>query len=131
MRIRLPHAIAVFGVGAALLLAASGASGAGLTRDSGVTTTLPLDATTTTTVNSLKTYHEALLAYFSERREIAATFKNAVMSARSTYESATASATTGAQRSTARAAYDLAIAQAAAARSAALISLGNPPVRPT
>jgi len=129
MSVRRARVIAALGVGAALLALGPAASGAGLTHDSGVTTTIPV--TTTTTPNSLKSYHEALLAYFNARREIAETFKDAVSSAHATYEAATASATTGAQRSTARAAYDLAIAQAAAARSAALISLGNPPVRPT
>jgi hypothetical protein len=131
MNFPLPRVIAALGLGATLLAMGPAASGTGLTHDSSVTTTIPLSTTTTTTVNSLKTYHEALLAYLSVRKQIAETFKSAVSSARAAYESATASATTGAQRSTARAAYDLAIAQAAAARSAALISLGNPPVRPT
>ena len=135
MRVPLSRTMAALSVGAALLFVGSAASGSGVEHDSGVTTTVPF-ATTTTTIASDKTtshetYREALLAYFSARKQIAVTFKTAVSSARSTYEEATASATTGAERSTARAAYDLAIAQAAATRSAALTSLDNPPVRPT
>ena len=77
-----------------------------------------------------KAYRQALATYVAARKTIADNFRNAVQSAKATYEAALASATTGAERSTARAAYSLAIAQAAAARSSALISLGNPPVRP-
>jgi hypothetical protein len=122
----LPRAIATLGVCAGLFLVAPAASGAGLARShhGGNATT------TTTLANSPKTYRQAHAAYVAAREVIAQNFKNAVDAAQAAFVASRASATTGAQRSTARAAYALAIAQAAAARSAALISLGNPPTRP-
>ena len=120
-----PHSrlIASLGVCANLLLVAPAASGAGLSR--------PHNNSTTTTINAApqETHRQALAAYVAERKAIAENFKSAVNAAQAAFLSARASATNGAQRSTARAAYELAIAQAASVRSAALISLGNPPVR--
>ncbi len=110
---------------------ASAASGASV---AGSTSSAPRHAngvTTTTTIGPLKAYRQVLAAYVAARKAIAETFKNAVNAAKSAYVTALAAATTGAERSTARAAYSLAIAQAAAARSSALIALGNPPVRPS
>jgi len=64
----------------------------------------------------------------AERKAIAETFKSAVNAAQAAFLSARASGRT--ERNAApRGAYELAIAQAASVRSAALISLGNPPVR--
>jgi hypothetical protein len=81
-------------------------------------------------VGPWRAYRQALAAYVVARMTIAETFQKAVNAAQAAFLAARASATTGAERSTARAAYALAIAQAAAARSSALINLGKPPVRP-
>ncbi|HEY7930936.1 MAG TPA: hypothetical protein VIC81_01575 [Acidimicrobiales bacterium] len=62
-----------------------------------------------------------------KRQAIATTFRNAVASARAAYNAARAAATTSADRYAARTTFDAAIAQAAEARSAALIALGPPP----
>ena len=62
-----------------------------------------------------------------KRQAIATTFRNAVASARATYNMARSIATTSADRYAARTVFDAAIALAAEARSAALIALGPPP----
>lgn len=123
MKKSLPRTIASLCMCATLLFCASAASGAPLARSNH-------GATTTTTFGPWKTYRQALAAYVAARKTIAETFRAAVQTAKSTYFAALASATP-AERSTARAAYELAIAQAAATRSSALVSLGNPPVRPS
>jgi hypothetical protein len=128
MKKSLSRTVASLSVCAALLFSASAASGAGFGRSNNGTGSHA--ATTTTTIGPWKAYRQALATYEAARKTIADNFRYAVQSAKATYEAALASATTGAERSTARAAYSLAIAQAAAARSSALISLGNPPVRP-
>jgi hypothetical protein len=95
------------------------------------TTTTTITDTTTTTVNPQKAYRQALATYIAARQAIAQTFKNEISAAKQQYESALSVATTGAQRSTARAAYALAVTQAAAQRSSSLTALGNPPTRPS
>jgi hypothetical protein len=68
-------------------------------------------------------------AYLASRQAIQMAFHAAVSSARATYFSALTKTTSSAQRSAARQAMETAIIQAAAARSAALTALGNPPIR--
>jgi hypothetical protein len=123
----LPLALATLSVFTGLFLVTPAASSA--QPSAHVNNTL---TTTTTSLanNAAKTYRRALTAYRAARKEIAGTFKNAVLTAHNEYQAALSSATTGAQRSTARAAYALAITQAAAVRSVALTNLGSPPVRP-
>jgi hypothetical protein len=69
-----------------------------------------------------KTYKEA-------RKAIETSFQAAISIARSTYSQAIAAATTSAQRSAAKQALGVAIIQAAAFRSQALITLGKPPLK--
>jgi hypothetical protein len=76
---------------------------------------------------SQKTFHQEMQAYNASRQAIQMTFQSAVSSARATYFSALTKTTSSAQRSAARQAMETAIIQAAAARSAALTALGNPP----
>jgi hypothetical protein len=133
MKKSLPRTVASLSVCAALLLGASAASGAAFRHSNSATTSTAAtsNATTTTTLGPWRTYRQLLATYIAARKVIGEDFRSAVEAAKATYYSALAAATTGAERSTASAAYDLAIAQAAATRSSALISLGNPPVRPT
>lgn len=127
MKKSLARSFASVGVCVGLLLVAPGAGAAGFRHSQRGTTVTSLKAT----LNPHKAYRQALATYIAERSAIAEAFKNAVNAAQASFVEALASSTTAAQRSTARAAYDLAIAQAAAARSSALISLGNPPSRPS
>jgi len=76
------------------------------------------------------TYYQELRQYQKSRNAIDATFQAAVQLAREAYFQATGSATTFAERSVARQVMEAAIIQAAALRSQALISLGNPPAWP-
>jgi hypothetical protein len=102
------------------------------------------DATTTTTENTSsndttpttepappttdrKTWHEEMVTYHAARLAINQAFKSAVSSAQAIYQSARTQATSAAARSTARAAYVLALTQAFASRDSALIALGRPP----
>ncbi|MDE3044340.1 MAG: hypothetical protein KGJ10_05880 [Acidobacteriota bacterium] len=62
-----------------------------------------------------------------KRQAIATAFRDAVANARAAFNLAKATATTSADRYAARTVFDAAIAQAAEARSAALIALGPPP----
>jgi hypothetical protein len=82
------------------------------------------------TSSALRTYDKELAAYRDSRRDIQLTFRAAVNSARTAYSEALLLATTSAQRSTAQQIETTAIIQAASARSAALIALGNQPVKP-
>ena len=62
--------------------------------------------TTTITVGPWRAYRQALAAYVVARMTIAETFQKAVNAAQTAFTRRARSATTGAERSTARAAYD-------------------------
>lgn len=94
--------------------------------------TTPATDTTPTTdspapTNGRKNLHEELVTYHAARLAINQAFKSAVSSAQAIYQSARSQANTAAARSTARAAYVLALTQAVAARDSALTTLGRPP----
>ena len=96
---------------------------------SGPASTFPV-ATSSTTTTTLVKYHHLTLAQFKQLRQaINDSFKSAVQAAQQTFQASRGQATTAAARSTARATYELALAQAAAARDAALVNLGKPPAR--
>lgn len=76
------------------------------------------------------TFRAELRAWSAKRHDIATTFRAAVASARSTFDSAKARATTSADRYAAITAFAAAIALAAENRSAALIALGPAPSNP-
>ena len=76
------------------------------------------------------TYRAELRAWVGKRRVIARTFRAAVASARSAFDSAKAQAKTSADRYAASTAFVAAIALAAKNRSAALIALGPAPTNP-
>ncbi|HVA69911.1 MAG TPA: hypothetical protein VNF08_01135 [Acidimicrobiales bacterium] len=78
---------------------------------------------------SQKAFHQEKDAYLASRQAIQRAFQSAVGSARAIYRNALNKTTSSAQRSAARQALETAIIQAAAARSAALTALGNPPIR--
>jgi hypothetical protein len=86
-------------------------------------------STTTTTVATVKSHPRTLAAYRADRTAINQAFKWAVESAQTIFQQAKAQATTAAARSTARAAYELSLIQAAATRDNALTALGKPPTR--
>jgi hypothetical protein len=71
--------------------------------------------------------HLDLYQYKQARQVINQTFKNAVFTAQTIFQSAKGQATSASGRSTARAAYELALAQAVEARDIALTNLGKPP----
>jgi hypothetical protein len=77
--------------------------------------------------SSQKAFNQELATYRSSRQAIQSTFQSAVSTARATYFGSRAQTTSSAQRSAARQALETAIIQAAAARSSALITLGNRP----
>ena len=79
---------------------------------------------------SARTYRQEVIAYRESRYAIQLAFQSAVNSARAVYVNALSLATTSAQRSAAQQALTTAIIQAASQRSAALTTLGAPPVRP-
>ncbi len=76
------------------------------------------------------TYRSELRAWVAKRQAIATTFRAAVASARSAFDSAKAQAKTSADRYAASTAFVAAIALAAENRSAALIALGPAPTNP-
>jgi hypothetical protein len=89
--------------------------------------------TTTTTikvVSPMRAYEKALGAYKFARASIGHSYQSAVQAAQSVYDASLAVARDSAERSTARATLRLAITEATAAREAALLALGKPPVRP-
>ena len=90
-------------------------------------TTFPFQNNDPSTANAQKTWREEMKAYRQARFAISEAFKSAVSSASAIYAAARVQANTAAARSTARAAYVLALTQAVAARDAALNTLGNPP----
>jgi ABC-type glycerol-3-phosphate transport system substrate-binding protein len=67
-------------------------------------------------------------AYIDSLQAINQTYRNAVAAADATFATTFPSATTAAERATVRATLELAIANAAVARAAALVALGPPPV---
>lgn len=83
-----------------------------------------------TSVNQ-RTYRHELQIYKASRGAIEAAFSAAVKQARSLYNKTLTSATTSAERSAALRTMETAIIDAAATRSSALITLGNPPTRPS
>lgn len=83
----------------------------------------------TTTTQPAKFKRLSLAQYRFQREVINQTFKSAVLVAQSILQTALSQATNAAARSTARAAYVLALTEAAAARDAALSALGKPPTR--
>jgi hypothetical protein len=89
------------------------------------------DSTTTTaTFPSLRTYQSSAHAYRTQLRAINLAFIEAIGVAKTDYQSALVSATSSSDRITARATMRLAIADATAARAAALTALGKPPLKP-
>jgi hypothetical protein len=88
------------------------------------------NTTTTTTFSSLHAYQTSEHAYRTQLKAINLAFIEAIAVAKSDYQSALATATSSADRITARAAMRLAIANATAARASALTALGKPPVKP-
>jgi hypothetical protein len=68
-------------------------------------------------------------AYIVKLHAINDAYRTAVESAKVTFDTAIVTATTPAARATVRAALQLAVANAAVARAAALTALGNPPVK--
>jgi hypothetical protein len=98
------------------------------------TTTLPTSTTvvtTTTVVNPWKAWHAAEASYLDKRDAIQQTYLAAVATARATYYTSLASATTTVEDTTARTILDQAIATAIEAESASYVALGNPPPAPT
>jgi hypothetical protein len=94
----------------------------------------PSGGSTTTTgaaSSALKTYQKQLTAYRASRNAIEATFRASVQTARSNYQKSLLTATTSAQRSAAQQFKVTAIIDAAAARSSALIALGDAPTPPS
>lgn len=83
---------------------------------------------TSNTANA--TYRADLHAWVAQRQAIATAFRAAVASARSTFDTAKAQATTSAERYAASTAFVAAIALAAENRSAALTALGPAPKNP-
>jgi hypothetical protein len=67
-------------------------------------------------------------AYIDSLQAINQTYRNAVAAADATFAATFPSTTTAAERATVRATLELAIANAAVARAAALVALGPPPV---
>ncbi len=117
--------MATLGLAACLGLGTSAVASAGGTPPpGGITTTTGAVATT------LKAYQKQLNAYRASRNAIEATFRASVQTARSDYQKAILTATTAAQRSAAEQTKVTAIINAAAVRSAALVSLGNAPTPP-
>ncbi len=78
---------------------------------------------------SQRTFRHELQVYRASRDAIEQAFTNAVKQARSLYYKTLATATTSAERSAALQTMETAIIDAAATRSAALITLGNPPTK--
>jgi hypothetical protein len=78
-----------------------------------------------------KQYQQQEKIYKDARKAIQTSFQTAISLARTAYVYAFAAATTSARRSAARQALEVAIIQAAARRSQALITLGNPPLKLT
>ncbi|MBW4078683.1 MAG: hypothetical protein HIU84_09295 [Acidobacteria bacterium] len=101
----------------------------------GTTTTITTNAPdgsnstsdSSTPTSDRKNWREEMSTYHQARLAINQAFKSAISSAHAIYQSALAQATSVSGRSTARAAYVLALTQAVAARDAALINLGRPP----
>lgn len=91
---------------------------------SGATTST---TTTTTTTIPFKARAHSLAAYRADRFAINQSFKWAMSAAQAVFQQAKDQATTAVARSTARAAYELALIQAAANRDSALTNLGKPP----
>ncbi len=79
---------------------------------------------------AMKTYRQELAAFDAQRDAIEASFRANVALARSNYRKALLSATSSAERSAAQQTEVTAIIDAAATRSAALVTLGNPPAPP-
>jgi hypothetical protein len=129
MRATLGRSIAVMAIATSSMLAPAiaGASAHGAHTGSDTTTTF---ASSSDKPGPWKTYYQELAVYVSARKQIAQTFRAAVAAAKQEFDTASSAASTGAESATARAAYALAIAQAAQTRSAALVSLGNPPTAP-
>jgi maltose-binding protein MalE len=119
--------VAALAIVASLALMAPMSAFASGTRPSVSSTTTSTSSTTTTL--PVKPKHLDLAAYKQARNAINQAFKYAVTSAQAVFQAARNKATTAADRSTARAAYELALAQAAATRDAGLTSLGKPPSR--
>ena len=101
------------------------------------TTTTTIDSTptidptptidSTAPTNALKIWDEEMVSYHAARLAINKAFKRAVFSTQAVYHSARLRANTAAARSTARAAYILALTQAVAERDSELTILGRPP----
>ena len=114
---------------------ASDHRGSGGSHDATTTTTSENTSPTNTTpttdptspANERKTWHEEMVTYHAARLAINQAFKSAVSSAQAIYQSARTQANSAAARSTARAAYVLALTQAFASRDSALTTLGRPP----
>lgn len=85
---------------------------------------------TTTSYSSLHAYQVAEHAYRAQLKAINHAFIEAILVAKSNFQSALAFATNSADRITARASMRLAIAEATSARARALTALGKPPVKP-
>jgi hypothetical protein len=120
------RSVVTLGIVASLGLGMSAVASAGGGPPSGGVTT-----TTGATSSTLKSYQKQLTAYRASRNAIEATFRASVQTARSTYEKSLVTATTSAQRSAAQQFKVTAIIDAAAARSSALIALGNAPASPS
>jgi len=96
------------------------------------TTTLPTTTVVTTTVpNPMKAWRIAEASYLNKRAAIQQTYLAAVATARATYYTSLANATTSVEDATARTILDQAIATAILARSSAYVALGNPPAAPS
>jgi predicted PurR-regulated permease PerM len=126
MRKFLTRAVAAVVIAASVALVAPlAAYASGTQPNSGPAPTTSTSTTTSTYPQRVK--HLDLSQYKQARQEINQTFKNAVFVAQAIFQSAKRQATNAAGRSTARAAYELALAQAVEARDIALTNLGKPP----
>ena len=99
--------------------------------DATSTTTTVAATTTTTTAHSVwVAFRAQWKAYVDGLKAINATYRSSVDSARSTYWSAMAVATTHQEKVTARVALDTALAAALTARATAITAAGSPPAPP-
>lgn len=86
--------------------------------------------TTTTTMTPAQQYRQQMVTYHNSEEAIRMTFQASVASAQAAYHSAIAQNPSSASRAAARAALQVALAQAVTTRDSALAALGQPPARP-
>jgi hypothetical protein len=120
----------VVGVRAAAALAIVGLLGVGAPAVASAKGAATIAPTTFKAVSPMKAYDKALNAYKASRVAIRDAYQSAVDEAQSAYQASLSVARNSSRRSIVRATLRLAITEATAAREAALLALGKPPVKP-